>query len=1218
LNSGFTDTVLILSPVGEEGPATATQLQTKGIPTHICFDPADCVGRMAARAGALILAEESLELPQISLLRETLRSQPHWSELPLIILTRRGQGNVGKSLEETVLAAGSATLLERPVSASVLFHAVHAALRSRQRQFHVREVLHERDQERAALQQIEECSGLLFDKNPDGVFAVSPAGRFILVNAACEEICGYPRAELLGKDFQDLWAPEARETLSRIFEQQLVGPHYIEYETTLIRRNGARVEVWVGGKPLMKNGKIMAIHCTAKDITRRKQAEQTLRATSARLAAVLEAQRDISGMNLESKAFLEFILDRTSRLAGGDGACLEIVAGDELVYEAASGIAAGFVGLRLRKAGSLSGSSMDGNEILRTDDTESDPRVDREACRRIGLRSMIVLPLRYDQRSFGVLKVMSSRPAAFDEGAEQMMRLMSEFLGVMVARHRAGKALRASELRYRRLYDSIRDACVVVDMNGRIQDCNRAYEEMLGYTRDELLSLTYVEVTPEKWHAFEAKLVTEEIVPHGSSDVYEKEYRRKDGTIFPVELRTFLIRDDSDQPRQMCAIVRDVTERKRAEEALAATHRQMQSIIDNTPALIYAFDLEARFVMVNQALADLWKTTPRQMLGRKRHEFMPRGDAEWHEANDRKVVEAGRALEFEEYSQITDGTITWLTAKFPLRDAQGQICAVAGVSTNISERKRAEEALRESEGRFRTLADNMNQLVWMADQTGWRFWYNKRWFDYTGKSLEEMEGWGWRSVHHPDHLQRAVDRIARCVETGETCEDTFPLRGEDGHYRWFLLRAMPIRDAHGKVVRWFGTNTDITELRQAQQALVENEQRLRLAKTAAQLGVHEYRPISGELIWDDRMRELWGIGPDETVNYDVFLARLHPEDRDPTQAAVDRALDPNGRGQYRAEFRIIHPQRTIWVAATGQVTFENGLPIRLVGTVQDITERKEFQAQLERLVAERTANLKELVAELEHFSYSITHDMRAPLRAMQGFAEIFAEACAEGLPPNAQRFLERIRTAANRMDALIVDALSYSEAIRKHLPLGPVDPGLLLHGMLDTYPELQGPRVHIEVQPNLPLVFANEAGLTQVFSNLLNNAIKFAKPEGPAQIRVWAELTQRRPEPPADPRTGPPGVPATGFAPMRSLPNPGAKPDSQWVRIWVEDQGIGIPETMLPRVFNMFARGDNQQSGTGIGLALVRKVVDRMGGRVGVESREGQGSRFWFELSPAA
>ena len=243
-----------------------------------------------------------------------------------------------------------------------------------------------------------------------------------------------------------------------------------------------------------------------------------------------------------------------------------------------------------------------------------------------------------------------------------------------------------------------------------------------------------------------------------------------------------------------------------------------------------------------------------------------------------------------------------------------------------------------------------------------------------------------------------------------------------------------------------------------------------------------------------------------------------------------------------------------------------------------MTARKETEAVLEKLVAERTAKLQELVGELEHFSYTITHDLKSPLRAMKGFAEIASMMCEDGAQKEAKEALRKISSSAERMDGLITDALNYSRSVRQELPLTDVDTGALLRGLLDSYPDLQPSRAHIQVQGKLPIVLGNEAGLTQCFSNLLGNAVKFVRPGEMPRIRVWAEE-----------RDG-------------------------WARIWVEDSGIGISKEMLPRVFDMFSRGSKNYEGTGVGLALVRKVTQRMGGRAGVESEEGKGSRFWLEV----
>jgi PAS domain S-box-containing protein len=380
---------------------------------------------------------------------------------------------------------------------------------------------------------------------------------------------------------------------------------------------------------------------------------------------------------------------------------------------------------------------------------------------------------------------------------------------------------------------------------------------------------------------------------------------------------------------------------------------------------------------------------------------------------------------------------------------------------DIADRKRAEEAVRENERQFRLLADSISNLAWWANGDGYITWYNRRWYEYTGTTPEEMEGWGWQRVHDPQMLPAVLERWRSSIATGEPFEMEFPLRAADGNFRWFLTRIMPLKDSAGKVQRWFGTNTDISEAREAREVLTRSK------------------------------------------------------------------------------------------------------------------------AELERLVEERTAKLQELVGELEHFSYSIIHDMRAPLRAMQGFAELLEETTTVGRESDAREYLSRIKNAAARMDLLITDALDYNRAVRKELVLTPVDPGALLREILASYPEFQSAKAQIEIAAPLPWVLGNQTGLTQCFSNLLGNAAKFVKAGQMPQIRVWAES-------------------ANG-----------------WVRLCVEDRGIGIPVAMQPRIFDMFSRGHQDYPGTGIGLALVRKVMERMGGKVTVESEEGKGSRFWLSLKAA-
>jgi signal transduction histidine kinase len=243
-------------------------------------------------------------------------------------------------------------------------------------------------------------------------------------------------------------------------------------------------------------------------------------------------------------------------------------------------------------------------------------------------------------------------------------------------------------------------------------------------------------------------------------------------------------------------------------------------------------------------------------------------------------------------------------------------------------------------------------------------------------------------------------------------------------------------------------------------------------------------------------------------------------------------------------------------------------------------ELRAAQHELEQKVEERTTSLREAVAQMEEFSYTVSHDLRSPLRAMSGFAEALAQDYDASLDETGREYVSRIRRAAERMDRLTTDLLTYSRIARAEVQRIPTDVEKIVRSMLETYPDLQPPRADVHLETPFPLVLAHESSLTQALANLLTNATKFVRPGERPEITSRAESRGNR------------------------------------VRIWVEDKGIGIPPAFQSSLFKMFERGPAHQSyeGTGVGLAIVRKAVEKMGGACGVESDGKSGSRFWIEL----
>ena len=517
--------------------------------------------------------------------------------------------------------------------------------------------------------------------------------------------------------------------------------------------------------------------------------------------------------------------------------------------------------------------------------------------------------------------------------------------------------------------------------------------------------------------------------------------------------------------------------------------------------------------------------------------------------------------------------------------------AVVGVITErvIGNHERVAAALRTSEERFRTLANAIPQLCWTANADGWIFWYNQRWYDFTGKTPREMEGWGWQSVHDPEMLPVFLEGWKNAIAAGIPFEMVFPLRAAGGTFHPFLTRVMPVRDPTGKVV-WFGTNTDITEQRQIEEALAENQERLRLAQQVARIGTFVWNLQTGESQLTPELEAMYGLPPGGfAAGKRTWQDLICPEDRDQGVRYVQEAME---KGSFEAEWRVIWPDGTErWLFGRAWVSKDDtGKPLRLMGANTDVTERKlaelevlRMNAELEQRVSQRTHELEAANRELEAFAYSVSHDLRAPLRGIDGWSLALLEDYSASLDERARQYLNRVRAETQRMGNLIDDLLQLSRVSRGEMKLDQVDITALANRVIARLRDSQPERsMEFVVEPAL-VAFGDVRLLEIALTNLFSNAIKFTGTRDKALIEFG------------------------------SIEKEGE------MAFYVRDNGAGFDMAYAGNLFGAFQRLHkvSEFPGTGIGLATVQRIFRRHGGRVWAEARVNRGATFCFTLGAA-
>ena len=586
-----------------------------------------------------------------------------------------------------------------------------------------------------------------------------------------------------------------------------------------------------------------------------------------------------------------------------------------------------------------------------------------------------------------------------------------------------------------------------------------------------------------------------------------------------------------------------------------------------------------------------------------------------------------------------------------------------------TERKRAQEALHESEIAFVTLADFVPQLVWMCTSDGLNIYFNQRWTEYTGLTSEQSRGIGWGIPFHPQDKQAAWDAWNHSVATGEIYRVESRLRAADGSYRWFLMRGSPLRDANGTVVKWFGTCTDIDDMKRAEEQVRQLNRELegRVEQRTAQLAESEKRvrrklesilSPQGDL-GQLELADLLDI-PAVKLLVEGFCAvthiptalidlqgnfiiavglrevctkfhRQHPETcRNCRESDIYLSA-----GVAPGEFKVYKCKNNLWDVSTpimvggkhlgnlftGQFLFadepfdEEGFrhQARKYGfdeneylgalqktprvTRQFVNECMAFLAKLAEVLSQTghstvklarsleelrhvNSELADSIKELEAFTYSVSHDLRAPLRHISGFSKILTEEFGAGLPPDARHHLQRIEEGTRRMGMLVDDLLNLARVGRRELSVQVAGLQSVVDEVISGLkPDLAGRQVEWRIS-SLPYVECDPGLMKQVFQNLLSNAVKFTRPRAQAVIEVGQE-----------------------------------EQDGRTV-IYVRDNGVGFSMKYADKLFGVFQRLHRPEDfeGTGVGLATVQRIIQKHGGRIWAMGELDKGATFYFTL----
>jgi PAS domain S-box-containing protein len=912
----------------------------------------------------------------------------------------------------------------------------------------------------------------------------------------------------------------------------------------------------------------------------RAQAERTrdlIAATErqARELALLDQVRTALASEIELSQLFRAVVEAIPAAFGYTLVGLYMCQGDTLVLQHQVGSTQMIARIALNQG--VCWQVMQSGEPMLLEDVRNDPSFLGAIA---GVTSAICIPLFDQGRTVGVLNVESIGGVRLARADLLLMSALSQQIDIAIGRARLYAEVRQERDFSSAVVETMSSLVIVLDRAGRIARFNRACEQATGYTFDEVRGrrLWDLFLAPEEIERVRA------IFRHLSADHFpstrETSWIARDGRHLLIAWSTSALLDSAGAPAYIVGTGIDITEHRAAEEALRESEKKYRDLIENSQGLICVHDLDGLLLTVNPATARLLGYTPDEIVGKNLGDFLAPAARPFY----------GDYLDRIKHAMEDSGTLRVVTRsgeertlsyRNTRREEPGKPPYVIGYSQDITERKRAEALLAESERRFRALVTNAPVGIFQTNQQGDCLFVNDYWLELTQLTLEQAMGQGWVRALHPEDRDGLFAEWYAATAEGRAFALEYRFQRPDGQIVWVAGNAVTIRDADGTASGYFGTVIDITERRSAEAALSRERDLLQALMDHMPDTIY-FKDTDSRFIRISRTQaQLLGLrDPAEAIGKTDFdfqgeLAHeFYLEEQDMLRTGkpvIDRIeFNPTPDGQPR------------WFSATKVPILDaQGRAIGMVGISHDMTESKRSEAELAQ-ARDQALEASRLKSE---FLATMSHEIRTPMNGIIGMTELLLDT---SLTADQREFAGVVNDSAQALLTIINDILDFSKIEAGKLVLDSED--FDLPAAVESTADLLAQRVRAKglslmtfVSPAIPARLRGDVGrLRQMLLNLVGNSVKFTER---GEVVVRADLDQL-----AD--------------------------SAVVIRFSVRDTGIGFSPATRQRLFEPFSQADGsvtrKYGGTGLGLAISRRLAELMGGAISAESVEGQGSTFTF------